>query len=100
MKNYKVKALRPFTDALEKVDRVMSEEFYCTEERCKVLIEHNAVELIQVEIDEKDLKEDIENKDGLLTKEEIEELKENEVVDIVVNKSFEEKPKKKNNKKK
>lgn len=100
MKNYKVKALKPFTDAVEKVDRILDEEFYCTAERCKVLIEHNAVVLLQVEIDEEELKENLENKDGVLTEEEIKELKENDTIEVIVNKSFEEKPKKKNNKKK
>lgn len=100
MKNCEVKVLRPFNDATEKKDRNMGDIFKCTKERCDFLISKNAVELIGIEVDEKELKGNIENKDGLLTEEEIKNLKENEIIDVVVNKEFEEKSKKQNNKKK
>lgn len=47
MKNYIVKATKPFTDSVEKVDREVGDVFECEKERYIFLNEHNAVELIE-----------------------------------------------------
>lgn len=49
MKDYKVRAIKSFTDGLENVSRVSGDIFDCTEERYNVLKENNAVELIAIQ---------------------------------------------------
>lgn len=58
MKNYKVKAIKYFIDAIENMPRNIDDEFMVTEERYKELKKHNAVELIieeseKIEVEEK-----------------------------------------------
>lgn len=89
MKNYKVVSLIDnFNDLEEKVTHNKNDVFYCTKERYEFLKENKAVELIAIEVNEE------------VTKEEIKELKGKEEAEVIVEKEFEEKPKKKNNKKK
>lgn len=56
MKNYKVKAIRSFTDGLENIDRDRDDVFNCTKERYEFLKENNAVELIEIIEDKKEEK--------------------------------------------
>lgn len=87
MKNYKVRATRNFTDALENTKRVAGEEFECTKERYEFLSsKNNAVELIEIIEEEKPIIE-----------EEVETTNEEVVIEEPVE---EPKPKKKTTKKK
>lgn len=63
MKDYKVKATRNFTDAIENVSRISGDVFDCTEERYNFLKSKNAVELIAIQrtVDEV-IEEEIEAK--------------------------------------
>jgi DNA anti-recombination protein RmuC len=79
MKNYKVEAIMKFTDKEENgIKRNVGDIFETTKERYEILKQNNAVKLIEI-VEE--------------TKKEIKEDKE-------VEKTFEEKPKKKKSKKK
>ena len=53
MKNYEVKAIKNFKDALENKERQTNDIFLCTKERYEYLKEHNAVELVKVIEEEK-----------------------------------------------
>lgn len=59
MKDYKVKATRSFTDAVENVVRVSGDVFDCTKERYEFLKEHNAVELIEMQKTIDDIVEEV-----------------------------------------
>lgn len=47
MKSYKVKAKLKFNDTVDNIVREIGDEFLCTEERYKYLLEHNAIEFIE-----------------------------------------------------
>lgn len=86
----KVKAIKYFKDAKVNKDRNIGDIFEVDEERAKVLVEHNAVEVLSVEVEE--LEESDIKDEGILSEEEVKELKDNEVIEVVV------KPKKSNKK--
>ena len=65
MKNYKVQAIRNFRDSNEidektglKIERTINDEFYCTKERYEFLKANNAVKLVEI-VEEKKEVEDL-----------------------------------------
>ena len=65
MKNYKVQVIRNFRDSNEidektglKIERKINDEFYCTKERYEFLKQNNAVKLVEI-VEEKKEVEDL-----------------------------------------
>lgn len=94
MKNYKVEAIKNFTDKLENEKRTVGDEFDTTKERYEFLKSKGAVKLIRIieEVVDKVVEE-------VLSSKEIEKAID-EAVDEIVDKIIPEKPKKKKSKKK
>lgn len=92
MKNCKVKATRNFFDKIENVDRNINDVFECTDERCKYLIEKNAVTLIKISDEDVVIVDEKEK----FTEEEIANFKNEEVAEVVTEKVEIKKSKKKN----
>lgn len=70
MKNYLVKANRPFQDLAEKKDRILNEKFEVTKERYEELKKkNNLVELIEIKEEKRNILEETEAKPIIKTKE-------------------------------
>lgn len=61
MKNYKVRALKKFTDVEDRIGRIPMEEFMCTKERYEFLKSHGAVELIEIVEEKKETTKDLKS---------------------------------------
>ena len=84
MKNYKVKALRNFTDGLEKINRKQNDIFECTKERYEVLKSKGAVELVEVQETIEEKPNEFEGYSEII--EEPKEIKEDKVVEEIITK--------------
>lgn len=92
MKNYKVIAIRYFKDKHEKQDRFINDEFFCTKERYEFLKENNAVKLVEIVEEEKEItEEEVQAVANAIVEEAIEQDKSvEEIVNEIVEEEIEE----------
>ena len=106
MKNYKVEAIMKFTDKEENVKRNVGDKFETTKERYEFLKRNNAVKLIEIIEEEKEIinEEGVQAVASAIVEEAEEQNKSvEEIVNEIIeesNEEVEEKPKKKKNSKK
>ena len=86
MKNYKVKALRNFTDGLEKINREKNDIFECDKERYEFLKSKGAVELIEVQESIKKEPKEFEGYTEIIEEKPQEEKKDKVVEEIITKK--------------